>query len=350
MDKPGTFAAESTDAGMFYQWNRNVGWSATYPRVNSNGGTTWDSSTPSNVPWEVANDPCPIGWRIPFMGSYERNEEFFTLFDTGYVSNVWSSANGMTGRKFTDRASGNSIFLPAAGVRGNYLNSQLDIISGSGEQGCYWSGTLFTWFFGGIATNWYGCYWFFNSDSSEWRAYGGLEDAQSVRCVAVGFDITVNEKSTEPRGNKFYAEPVENGDTQAIVYVIAEPGNTIAIDGVQQNPRTVDLPNYGDNSFIITVMSSIGGGRQRDYTLIIERYYEKVAYEYPDVPTINCNQQTNGGLSFTGFQWYRAGEVIDEATGPYYQVKDNAVYHCELSTSNNVKIRTINILPQSLHK
>ena len=192
VDAPGTFAAKPEDAGMFYQWNRNVGWSATYPRVNSNGGTTWDSSTPSNVPWEVANDPCPIGWRIPFMGAYGMNEEFFTLFDTDYVSNVWSSANGMTGRKFTDRASGNSIFLPAACIRSNYWNSQFDIISGLGED--------------------------------------------------------------------------------------------------------------------------------------------------------------NGGLTFTGFQWYKAGEVIDEATGPYYQVKDNAVYLCELTTSNNDKMRTINILPQSLHK
>jgi hypothetical protein len=65
VDAPGTFAASSESAGMFYQWNRKVGWSSSDPMINSDRGTIWDSSTPSGTEWEKANDPCPSGWRIP---------------------------------------------------------------------------------------------------------------------------------------------------------------------------------------------------------------------------------------------------------------------------------------------
>jgi len=158
------------------------------------------------------------------------------------------------------------------------------------------------------------------------------------------FDIFVNDKSTQQEGDQYKADPAENGEAEAVVYVLANPGETITIGGETQNPRTVNL-KYGDNPFTITVTPQ--NGTPKNYTLIIERYYEKVMLEYVDVPTISCNPQTNGGLTFTGFQWYRSGEAIDNATRPYYQVKDNAIYYCEL-TSSSGKMRTINILPQSL--
>jgi len=55
VDKPGTFAAKPEDAGMFYQWNRRVGWSATDPMINSNGGTDWDFAIPEGYRWEKKN-------------------------------------------------------------------------------------------------------------------------------------------------------------------------------------------------------------------------------------------------------------------------------------------------------
>ena len=160
-------------------------------------------------------------------------------------------------------------------------------------------------------------------------------------------DILVNGLPTERKGDIFYFI-AGNGEDQASINVVTNltnPGDIISIDG-QQNPLTVMLSNYGDNSFVITVKPL--NETPQNFTLVIERYYEKVVFEYPDVPTINCNNQTNGGFNFTGFQWYRAGIAITEATGPFLQVKDNATYHCELSHSNGVKFRTINILPHSL--
>ena len=164
-----------------------------------------------------------------------------------------------------------------------------------------------------------------------------------INVIQEQFDIIVNNKSAEYKGDKYYGDPAENGEDQALVFVLANPGETIAIGGIRQNPRTVALPVYGDNNFTITVTPVTG--TPKDHTLIIERYYQMVYFEYPDVPTISCNTQTNGGLSFTGFQWYREGVAIPEATGQYYQVKDNAMYHCELTAINysNTKLRTINV-------
>ncbi len=129
VDTPGTFAANPEDAGMFYQWNRKVGWSSTDPMVNSNGGTTWDSSIPSGTTWESANDPCPSGWRVP------TENELNTLFDFNKVKSEWIVQNGKTGRKLTDNSSGNSIFLPAAGLR-RYKGGELQT---EGTNGRYWS-------------------------------------------------------------------------------------------------------------------------------------------------------------------------------------------------------------------
>ena len=67
VDAPGTFAPHPHSIGMLYQWNRRIGWSYTNPRVNSQGGTTWDGSIPSGTIWERENDPCPVGWRVPTM-------------------------------------------------------------------------------------------------------------------------------------------------------------------------------------------------------------------------------------------------------------------------------------------
>ena len=114
VDKPGTFAENQEDAGMFYQWNRETGWSNTDPMINSDGGTTWDSSDPTGTVWEEANDPCPTGWRVP------TSEEYYSLIDAGHR---WTTVNDVPGRLFG--TGNNTIFLPAAGNR-NGANGALE--------------------------------------------------------------------------------------------------------------------------------------------------------------------------------------------------------------------------------
>ena len=70
-------------------------------------------------------------WRIP---SVEQCDE---LVNFSYTTTVWTTQNGVTGRKITSRSNGNSIFLPAAGYRyDSSLNSAV-------SHGLYWSRTLY---------------------------------------------------------------------------------------------------------------------------------------------------------------------------------------------------------------
>lgn len=129
VDAPGTFAQYPEDAGMLYQWNRSVGWSAGDPMVNSTGGTTWDSSVPGGTEWEEANDPCPDGFRVPTLAELE------SLFNTGPT---WTNKGGVGGFVFSNGSE--DIFLPAVGARwtpnGEYTNTD---VSGVWILGCYWS-------------------------------------------------------------------------------------------------------------------------------------------------------------------------------------------------------------------
>jgi formylglycine-generating enzyme required for sulfatase activity len=139
VDAPGSFAADPTDAGMFYQWNRKVGWSNTDPVgwnvgdpiENSDGGGIWDGSLPGGTEWQPANDPSPFGYRVP------TDAEIIKLLDTDYVDREWTTVNGVDGYCFTDKSNGNSIFLPAAGARSDAFGTLNDV----GLYGGYWSGT-----------------------------------------------------------------------------------------------------------------------------------------------------------------------------------------------------------------
>ncbi|MCL2727160.1 MAG: hypothetical protein FWD56_02100 [Bacteroidales bacterium] len=125
VDKPGTFTAKPEDAGMFYQWNRSVAWEATGVVIG------WDETVPKGDTWEQSNDPSPVGWRLP------THDELMTLLDQFKVSHEWTTQNGINGRLFTDKATGNTLFLPAIGNR-NCSDGSLDR---AGLGGQYWSGT-----------------------------------------------------------------------------------------------------------------------------------------------------------------------------------------------------------------
>ena len=120
---PGTFAIKPEDAGMFYQWNRKTAWAIT------GNVTGWDTSKPEGDIWEKSNDPSPAGWHVPTL------DEIEALLDAEKVTSGWIAINGINGRKFTDKTSGNSIFLFPAGCR-----MPIDgLFDGNGLWGNYWS-------------------------------------------------------------------------------------------------------------------------------------------------------------------------------------------------------------------
>ena len=81
--------------------------------------------------WLPEYDPSPSGWRVP------TREEFLKLCDAGKVTSQWITLNDVTGRKFTDRDTGNSIFLPAPGWRDSNSSPPYQV----GMEGNYWSNT-----------------------------------------------------------------------------------------------------------------------------------------------------------------------------------------------------------------
>ena len=166
---PGTFAENVQDAGMFYQWNRRIGWSSLDPLVNSDGGITWDSSTPTGTTWYAENDPCPDGWRVPTQA------ELQSLNNAGSTSIIiqasfFGHVRGTSGRLYGTAP--NQIVLPYTGWR--HRNN------GSGGatflQGNYWSSTQNN-ITGTLA-------WLFSIDANNSRMINGnFADGFSVRCV-----------------------------------------------------------------------------------------------------------------------------------------------------------------------
>ena len=122
VDKPGTFVQKPEDLGMFYQWNNRIGWSSTDSLVSA-GGSTWNENWNGNNAafWEISNNVCPTGWRIPTM------EEFDNLTN---AKSKWLRINGKYGCMFGSGK--NKIFLPVAGsfYNGTYR---------AGKYGDYWS-------------------------------------------------------------------------------------------------------------------------------------------------------------------------------------------------------------------
>ncbi len=125
VEEAGSFADSPESVGKFYQWNRNIARSATDSLV-----ANWDNTRPEGDEWEKANDPSPACWRVPTMA------EIASLLDTDKVSSQWVTLNNVNGLRFTDIATGHSIFLPAAGYR-------IDIEEGKLYEknlyGHYWS-------------------------------------------------------------------------------------------------------------------------------------------------------------------------------------------------------------------
>ncbi|MDR0831074.1 MAG: hypothetical protein LBN95_13350 [Prevotellaceae bacterium] len=86
--------------------------------------------------WEEAKNACPAGWRLP------TKKEIDALCNENKVSYELTTQNGVKGGKFTDKNTGKSLFLPAAGFRqfsGGTLYSYR-----TGEYGHYWSSMQFS--------------------------------------------------------------------------------------------------------------------------------------------------------------------------------------------------------------
>ena len=155
---PGTFASSPCDYGEYYQFNKGT---TDFLFYDDYYNSVYDQSDS----WLPANDPSPAGWRVPTLAEIQK------LFDTNYVTYEWTAINGINGVKFTDRTTGNSIFLPTAGFR-DYDGTFCFV----GSYGNYWSST--------VNNDFYAFYLFFFSGKASWSSLNPRGIGISVRPVA----------------------------------------------------------------------------------------------------------------------------------------------------------------------
>lgn len=143
-------AKNETDYGSYFMWgdimnktNSNCDWT-TYKYCNGSETTltkyctvssygTQDNKTTTDPEDDAATQIMGGNWRMPTQADFQ---ELLNGTTNEWIPDYKGS--GINGRKFTSRTNGNSIFIPAAGVRSG---------SSFNEQGKYcnvWSSTLNT--------------------------------------------------------------------------------------------------------------------------------------------------------------------------------------------------------------
>jgi len=126
---PKTFTDNSEDAGMFYQWGSNVGWSSVNPLTASDGINIWRDLSETGNSWTSGKNPCPTGWRVPTHAEQQN------LINSG---SFWDELNGAVG--LVCGSGDHTIFLPAAGYR-NTSGGSLFYVD---RLGNYWSSSPYS--------------------------------------------------------------------------------------------------------------------------------------------------------------------------------------------------------------
>ncbi len=145
------------DYGDYFAWGETQPKDAYYP-----ANYTY-SDNPAILPsdHDAATANWGDGWRMP------TKEEWQELYNNTTVT--WTQQNGVYGRLFT-ATNGNSLFLPAAGIRWD------DGLYYAGIYGYYWSSSLNSDYLGRAWS------FYFNSGGTDVVDYGRYE-GRSVRAV-----------------------------------------------------------------------------------------------------------------------------------------------------------------------
>ena len=169
------------DAGLYFAWGETTtkstyswstytyckGSSTTLTKYNcSSGYGTLDNKTTLELSDDVAAINWGGAWRMPTDAEITELREQCTW--------TWITYNGVNGYKVTSKSNGNSIFLPAAGLR-----FYGDPLSDDGSHGYYWSSTSYS--STSRARDLYFASSYVNSASYYNRSYGF-----SVRCLLSG--------------------------------------------------------------------------------------------------------------------------------------------------------------------
>ena len=178
-------AEKPEEYGDYFAWGETTGYNngktifawSTYKYCNGSSTTmtkyctsssygTVDNKTELETMDDAVTANWGSGWQMPSIAQCQE------LINSSYTTTTWTTQNGVNGRKITSKSNGNSIFLPAAGYRGDTS------LSRAGSGGYYWSRSLRT------DNSQYGCSLYFYSSSIN-PSYDGRYYGQSVRPVRV---------------------------------------------------------------------------------------------------------------------------------------------------------------------
>ncbi len=139
-------AVNPTDYGDYFAWGETAikekyDWT-TYRYCNgdrrfltkycNNGSYGYNGFTDELTTLEASDDVATVNWgvdwRMPKCNELEELNDYCTV--------IWTTQNGVNGRMFTG-PNGNSIFLPAAGIRSSVS------LSNVGVRAYYWSSSLY---------------------------------------------------------------------------------------------------------------------------------------------------------------------------------------------------------------
>ena len=160
-------ASTPYEDGLYFSWGNVIGHTGTdgYDFGASNDGpyaSTPGASLTGNIAvgntYDAARHNQGAPWRMPTVGEFQELNN--------NCDSEWTDEDGVTGRRFTSRINGNSVFFPASGYR---YGTALDV---RGTRGLYWSSSL--------QSSAHGCYLGFDS--------GGVNPA-SNNSRFIGFSV-----------------------------------------------------------------------------------------------------------------------------------------------------------------
>jgi hypothetical protein len=167
--------------------------------------------------------------------------------------------------------------------------------------------------------------------------------------------ITVNgQPADQSNSDNNFNILAQCGDNNVEISITADPGATVTINGIAQNPCTVNLPNYGNNTVIITIAAQ--NGNSQTCTLTINKPVPaSIAYynRFEGVLTVPIYIESIGKIETV--EWYHndvllnrdpsKGYIETKEAGSYYALINGKFRTCEVTQLRSASALTMNVYP-----